>query len=193
MIYAGGDSVDTTGLGVIAPKDVQAGHEYIWEYWTPAIGFAVISADTIREWIAGILNWEEYIKTKFPTVGPPPVKITGIAIDDKTGNIWIRGTVLAVPVSDVEQAGVNPLTVFAIIGLVFSAIGLAISVRFVYDLSKGVQTQLTPALDPCNNPGIINYIQCLAQETRWFLFGAFFAITALVVFLLVRFGPKKLT
>ncbi len=188
-VYASGSRVDTRNLGVVAPKDVQAGREYIWEYWTPAITFAVISPETLTGFVQGLLNLDNLVKKNFPDVGRPPVEITGVTIDDTTGNIWVRGRIIAVPVQNVEQAGVNPLTVFALIGLVFGIIGVAVSLRYVYDVTAGPQHG-AGVLDPCTNPGIANYIACIAQESKWFFFGALFGVVALVVFLLIRFGPK---
>jgi hypothetical protein len=187
-IYVQGASVDTTGLNVVAPKDVQAGREYIWEYWCPAITFSFIDPSTMQEFISGLLKLEETVKAVAPTVGPPPVSITGVEIDTQTGNIWVRGIVKQVPTSNVEQAGVNPLAVLAVIGAVFAVIGAAISLRYVFDVTSGKQQP--GALDPCSNPGVLNYIDCLAQESKWFIFGALFGVVALVVWLLVRFGPK---
>jgi hypothetical protein len=188
-VYAQGASVDTAGLNPVAPKDVQAGHEYIWEYWCPAITFSVISADTMNSFITGLLNLEKTIAQIAPTVGPPPVTITGVEIDTANGNIWVRGVVQQVPTtSDVQQAGVNPLAVLAVIGAVFAVIGAAVSLRYVFDVTACKQQ--AGALDPCSNPGVLNYIDCLAQESKWFLFGALFGVVALVVFLLVKFGPK---
>jgi hypothetical protein len=187
-IFVQGASVDTSGLNPVAPKDVQAGREYIWEYWCPAITFAVISADTMNGFVTGLLDLESTIAQIAPTVGPPPVVITGVEIDTSTGNIWVRGIVKQTPASDVQQAGVNPLAVLAVIGAVFAVIGAAVSLRYVFDVTAGKQQ--AGALDPCANPGVLNYIDCLAQESKWFFFGALFGVVALVVFLLVRFGPK---
>jgi hypothetical protein len=188
VLYATGTSVDTTGLNVVAPKDVKAGNEYVWEYWAPAITFAVISPDTLNSFIQSLTNLDNYVKTLANNPGPPPIEVTGVEIDTETGNIWVRGRVRSVPSSNVEQAGVNPLAIAVFFGLILAAIGAAVSLRYVYDLTSGKQQ--TGALDPCNNPGVLNYIDCIAQESKWFLFGALFGIVALVVFLLVKFGPK---
>jgi hypothetical protein len=187
-LYATGTSVDTAGLLPVAPKDVQAGKEYIWEYWAPAITFSIISADTLNSFLQGLTNLDNYVKNLAGNPGPPPIEITGVEIDTDTGNIWVRGRVRAVPASDVEQAGVNPIAILALFGALFALIGAAVSLRYVYDVTSGKQQ--VGALDPCSNPGIFNYIDCVAQESKWFLFGALFGVVALVVFLLVKFGPK---
>ena len=72
-------------------------------------------------------------------------------------------------------------------------IGVAVTLRYVYEVHQAVfGPPATPGqLDPCTNPGIVNYIQCLARESKWFVFGFVVGIIALVVFLLVKFGPKE--
>jgi hypothetical protein len=187
-VFTQGNSVDTTGLGVIAPKDVQAGKEYIWEYWTPAITFAVISPETLNTFITGLFNLDSLIKKAAPGVGSAPIKVTGVTIDTASGNIWIRGQVVSVPVSDVEQAGVNPLAIAALVGTIFAIIGVAVSLRYVYEVSGG-----TTGLDACSQSGPINYLTCLYAQSRIFVLGVVFGIVALVVFLLVKFGPKGVT
>jgi hypothetical protein len=189
-LYQQGSSVDVTGLNPVAPKDIQANNEYIWEYWTPAITFSFISPETLNSFISTLLDVKTAIHNLDPTAADPAIKITGVAIDTQTGNIWVRGQVLPQPTTDIAQEGINPLTVLAVIGILFAAIGAAISLRYVYVLTGGTVNK-NPALDPCNNPGIGNYIDCLAQESKWFLIGAAFGILALIVFLFIRFGPKE--
>jgi hypothetical protein len=188
-IYAEGESTDTTGLEVVAPKSVAAGSEYIWEYWCPAITFTVISPANLSSFIQGLLHIEDYLKQASPGTSAPPVKIVGVQIDTQTGRIWVRGIVQTVPVSDVEQAGVNPIAIAIMIGSLFAIIGAAVSLRYVYEVFVDPY-EPAGGLDPCSNPGVVNYIKCLARESRWFLVGFMVGIIALTVFLLVRFGPK---
>ena len=111
QVYSSGaDAMDTSGYDVVAPQNVIAGNEYIWEYGVPAVTFSIISTDTMTEFVQGMLNLDAYIQQVSPGTQEPPVTITGISIDTTTGNIWVRGRVNAMPLdnSTVAQAGVNP-------------------------------------------------------------------------------------
>ena len=147
----------------------------------------------MTEFVQGLLNLDAYVKQVAPGTQEPPVTITGVSIDTSTGNIWVRGIVNAMPVTNVQQAGVSPWAIAGLIAGIFAIIGAAVTLRYVYEVHEAVFGPPPPpgGLDPCTNPGIVNYIQCLARESKWFVAGFAVGVIALVVFLLVKFGPKE--
>lgn len=198
-IYQQGTSVDTTGLTNVNPKQLQVGGEYIWQYWVSATTFMFLTADQVNTVITTLINLKQKLSDIDPNEIDPPINISGVAIDTDTGNIWIRGVITASSKDpNVQEADVNPWVIAGVIGGIFATIGAAVLLRGVYQVVGyvlGINTGGTPggppALDPCNNPGVINYFKCLGQESKWFLIGALFGIMFLIIFLFVKYGPKE--
>lgn len=194
QVYTEGKSTNTSGLPVVAPKSVQAGSEYIWEYWCPKVTFAVITPAELSGFIHGLLNLSETIKKVAPGSNSPPVKITGVMIDTDTGNIWIRGVIQPVPGVEYQQAGVNPLAIGIMIGSIFALIGAAVSLRYVYEVFFDPYDP--PGGNPCTAAksdaitNTANYFRCIARESRWFLTGLLVGVVGVTIFLLVKFGPR---
>jgi hypothetical protein len=175
MIYNEGKSTATDGLTAVVPTKLQANKEYVFDYQTPAIAYALISPGAMSALIRGWLRLKGEI-----------VQITGVTINPDNGRVQIRAVVQPQPV--VQQAAVvNPWVVMAALAAIFSAIGITVSLIYVYE----VKQELTGAgpqpgsnqIDPCTQSGVIPYVKCLAKKSAWVAFGV--ALGALLILVLI--------
>lgn len=178
MIYNEGKSTATDGLRAVLPTKLVANKEYIFDYQTPAIGYAVISPSSMSALIKGWLRLKGEI-----------VQITGVTINPDNGRVKIRAVVQPQP--EVQQAAVvNPWVVFAALAAIFAAIGITVSLIYVYEVGTNIvgsqPTGSGPQIDPCTENGILPYIRCLAKKSAWTAFGiAFGALLVLALLVIV--------
>lgn len=182
-VYREGSSTNTSGLRTVGTTNLKPNKEYIFEYGAPAIAFSLLSPEAIASLIKGWLRLKGEI-----------VSISGITINTDNGHIQIRAKV--VPQSQIMEAGVNPLAVFAVIAGLFAAIGVGVSLLYVYELTSGGASgswtnPTTPGLDPCQTSGVVNYVRCLANKSKLVLFGLSLGALFMLVFILLLVGRKQ--
>jgi len=174
MIYNEGKSTATEGLTAVVPSKLQSGKEYIFDYQTPAIAYALISPGAMSALIRGWLRLKGEI-----------VQITGVTINPDNGRVKIRAVV--VPQPQYQQAAVvNPWVIFAALAAIFAAIGVTVSLIYVYEVKKELTGETKPGsnqIDPCTQSGVISYVKCLAKKSAWVAFGV--ALGALLILVLI--------
>jgi len=181
MVYTEGASTNTAGLRTVATDRLKPNKEYIFEYGAPAIAFSLLKPESMAAIIKGWLRLKGEI-----------VSISGIAINTTTGHILIRAKVIPTP--EIQEAGINPLAVFALIAGLFAAIGVGISMLYIYELtSSGASGSWSNPTDtdPCTTPGVINYVKCLANKSKLVAFGFSVGALLMLVFILLLVGRKQ--
>lgn len=185
-VYTSGQ--DTTPGDQTSLQALEPGEDYIFQYHAPTIAFAFISPDHLTSIIEEWIN----LRSKLEQLQSDEVlTIDGVLINTDTGDIYIRGSVSGAPA--VVESGVNPWAVAAVIGAIFAAIGIGISLLYVYKVGNklvgSVSNSPGPTADPCTEDGVLNYVECLANETSWLIKGAIVGALALLLFIVFRERP----
>lgn len=177
---------DATKVGNLIPaSSLKAGGEYIFKYHVPPISFAVLSEATIGNWITEWFNIKKRMNTISPDSGEPVITVTGITVDSKTGDIWVRARINKIN-PQINQAGVNPYAIFATVAVLFGLLGFAVTLMGVYEVGNTLTgTGRTPTVDPCSQTGVIATIKCWSRTSAWV--GAGIGIGVLVTLVLLLF------
>lgn len=178
MIFSEGKSTSVEGLkAVVATKELRANKEYVFDYQTPPVAYRVLSPSAISALLKGWLRLKGDI-----------VEITGVTINTDNGRVRVRAIVQPQP--EVQQAAVvNPWVILAALAAIFSAIGITVSLIYVYEVTTG-GTVAPGQPDPCSTSGIQNYIRCLARKSGWVAFGISLGALLMLVFILMLVGRK---
>lgn len=173
-VLTAGASTNTDGLAQVAAKDVATGKEYVYDYGAPKLAFAFIPDSLIT---GAIEAWLAITDVSF--------RVTGVSVDTETGHIFIRGIPTAI-----NEAGLSPAAILAIIGGFFALLGIAVSLRFVYQVGTSTGGGTTPVIDPCSQPGIMATIDCFAKKSAWVGIGIFVGLAVGAIVILVFVGKN---
>lgn len=145
MVYKQGEAaIPGAGSVQIAPKDMTAG-TYIFYYKAPLFTFRFISAETLT---SVIKSWFSIRQKLGATDSGGFLDVKGVTINTDTGDIYVKAVVTPVKEKPLiidgkeipapTEAGVNPLAVLAIVGGLFAAIGIAVTLLAVYQVKPAV-------------------------------------------------------
>lgn len=182
-------SIYTSGRNIaIGPqtnlKGLSPGKDYIFQYKAPGFAFMLLSPEAMAALVEGWVN----LRSKIDTARDDEIlTITGVSVNTDTGDIFIRGSV-AGP-SNVLQQGINPYAVAAVLAAVFAAIGIGVSLLYVYEVAGSFVpggSDNGPAIDPCTDSGVIATVKCWAKESSLLLKGAIFGALAIMLVILYK-------
>ena len=158
-IKEGQDPYPPKDWGKISPTDLSG--EVIFKYKVAPVVFTMMPdallVGTVKTWIR---LKEEITSERF-------LQITGVQVDTDTGDIFVKAFVKAIPKDtvliagkqvpiEIQQAGVNGTAVIAVVGSLFAALGISLSLIAVYGppriqeaaqaVGKGLKDSLDRAL-----------------------------------------------
>lgn len=134
----GEDAMPPASLSQVDPKALTAG-TYYFKYHAPVFAFSYLSADSIdtviRDWVS--------LKNNLAGQGDIVMNIRGVSINTDTGDVFIKADVAPVPCgtiningtdvqSCVQEAGINPYAIYAIVAALGAALGIALTLMAVY-------------------------------------------------------------
>jgi hypothetical protein len=127
MIFAEGKSVDLGPQTNI--KALQHGREYVFDYQCPPGSFAFISPNQMKSLLKGWVNLRKDLDVR---ESGEVFTLTGVQVNTGNNVILVRGSVMGT-----SSGNVNPWAVASIIASLFSAIGVGISLLYVYNVVGG--------------------------------------------------------
>lgn len=172
----------------VNPSNLSPNKEYVFQYQVPVVVFRLMSPATLSDYAKKWVN----LRQSFGQEEGALFEITGVKIDTETGYIFVRGSATAPP--EVMQAGVNPLAVLAVIAGVFSAIGIGVTLLFVYETGTevlGGGSGAGSSIDPCSTGKVLDTIRCWGRRTGWVTVGVGIGVAVTVLVLLVLIGRRE--
>jgi hypothetical protein len=110
-------------------KALQHGREYVFDYQCPPGSFAFVSPAAMQALLKGWINLRKGLVLK----GSGEVfTLTGVQVNTGNNSIFVRGSVMGT-----SAGNVNPWAVASIIASLFAAVGVGISLLYVYNVASG--------------------------------------------------------
>jgi len=180
---------DTTPGPVANMKALQPGKEYVFQYKAPGFAFSLLSDSQIISLMRGWINLKALLEgDKKGTI----LTVTGVKVDSVTGEIFMRAKI-SDETLEYNEAGVNPWAVAMVIGGIFAAIGIGVSLLFVYEVVSEAfgGGGNNPAIDPCTETGVISYVKCLSKKSAWIATGLVIGALLTLVLILLTLGRDR--
>lgn len=187
-VYVEGQS--TTPGTRVDPSKLQTNREYIFEYKAPAIAFSLISPETMSGVIRGWLRLRNEVASTDPGAHNI-VTLTGVEVDSGTGVVRIRGRVETIPekyltgpdgkkypLGEVQTAGVNVKAIVAVAAGLFAALGVGLTLMFVYEVAGSAEGGITGA--------IRNTLSKAGWAATGVAVGAFVVLAVVFFFVVIR-------
>lgn len=129
-IYTSGR--DTTPGAQTHLRGLIPGHDYVFQYKAPGFAFMLLGSAVMSALVQG---WVNLRKSLDDQNSDEVLTVTGVSVNTGTGDIFMRGFVA--DTSAVVGAGVNPYAVAAVLASLFAAIGIGVTLLYVYEVAQG--------------------------------------------------------